>query len=157
MTIILRCHECEKRYRVSDERAGKRVKCKNCGEILQVPQLDDEVPTAKDGTAIFRHEQRERDFELAIGDSENIEAISDHIEEHIGKVHMVFHELVSDLVHIDVHWVKPTRKRNWHTLVTSGMSDLPMVVPDELASMERAEADGAVAVRLETVRKSLRR
>lgn len=139
MTIILRCHECEKRYRVPDERAGKRVKCKNCGEMLQIPPKDEEQPTSKDGTAIYRHEHRNREFEMAVGDSENIEAISDHVEQHIGKVGMVFHELISDLVHIDVHWVKPTKKRPWHTLVTSGMSDLPMTVPDPMAEFERAE------------------
>lgn len=47
------------------------------------------------------------DFEGASGDS-SIDEISDHIEKNVGKIHMVFHELVSDQVHIDVHWVKPT-------------------------------------------------
>jgi hypothetical protein len=41
----------------------------------------------------------------------------------------VFHEIVSDQVHIDVHWVKPTSKNPFHVLVTSGMSDKPMNVP----------------------------
>lgn len=139
MTIILRCHECEERYRVPDERAGKRVKCKNCGTMLQVPPHDEDQPKSRDGTTIYRHEYRNRDFEMAVGDSENIEAISNHIEEHIGKVGMVFHELVSDMVHVDVHWVKPTQSRPWHTLVTSGMSDRPMTVPDSVAEYERAE------------------
>lgn len=139
MTIVIRCHECQKRYRVSDERAGKRVKCKECGTLLHIPPPDDEQPTAKDGTAIYRHEQRDREFEMAVGDSENIEAISDHIEAHLGPIKMVFHELMSDMVHIDVHWVKPTKHRPWHTLVTSGMSDRCMTVPDPVREYERAE------------------
>jgi hypothetical protein len=55
-----------------------------------------------------------------------IEAISNHVEAHIGKIDMVWHEIVSDLVHIDVHQVAPTAERRYWTLVTSGMSDLPM-------------------------------
>ena len=138
MTIILRCDECEKRYRIPDDRAGKRIKCKNCGTILLAPPVDEPV-TAPDGTRIYRHETRNRDFEPATGDEVNIEAISDHIERHIGPVHMVFHELISDMVHIDIHWVKPSKERPFHTLVTSGMSDRPMTVPDECRNLEYAE------------------
>ncbi|MEP3480807.1 MAG: suppressor of fused domain protein [Fuerstiella sp.] len=138
MTIIVKCFECEKRYRCPDERAGKRFKCRECETILTIPEPD-EPPRSDDGTAILRHEARDRDFELATGDEQNIEAVSDHIEQHIGPVEMVFHEIISDLVHIDVHWVKPTKHRPLHTLVTSGMSDLPMTVPDELKEFEFAE------------------
>lgn len=138
MTIIVKCFECDKRYRCPDERAGKRFKCKNCETILTIPEPD-QPPRSDDGTAILRHEARARDFEIAGGDENNIEAISNHIERHIGPVEMVFHELISDLVHIDVHWVKPTEERPFHTLVTSGMSDMPMTVPDELAQLQFAE------------------
>lgn len=61
----------------------------------------------------------------------HIEEISDHIEKTIGSIEMVFHEIVSDLVHIDVHHVKPTNEIPFHTLVTSGMSDIPMAVPKQ--------------------------
>jgi predicted Zn finger-like uncharacterized protein len=138
MTIILRCFECEARYRVRDERAGKRVKCKQCGTILQVPPID-EPPQSPDGTNIYRHEARDREFELAVGNEKHIEAISAHIERYIGDVDMVFHEIISDLVHIDIHWVQPTSDRPTHTLITSGMSDLPMTVPDECLDLQFAE------------------
>lgn len=138
MTIIVKCFECEKRYRCPDERAGKRFKCRECETILTIPEPD-EPPRSDDGTAILRHEARDRDFEMVTGDEQNIEAISDHIERYIGPVESVFHEIISDLVHIDVHWVKPTNDRPFHTLVTSGMSDLPMTVPDELAELQFAE------------------
>lgn len=139
MTLIVRCHECQKRYRVPDDRAGKRIKCRNCETIFLCPPPDDEQPTAKDGTTIYRHEYRNREFEPATGDSENIEAISEHIEQHIGPIESVFHELISDMVHVDIHWVKPAKARPWHTLVTSGMSDLPMTVPDAMSEYEFAE------------------
>lgn len=60
----------------------------------------------------------------------NLEAISQHIEEHIGPIENVWHELVSDIVHIDVHVVAPRPERPYYTLVTSGMSDLRMKAPE---------------------------
>ena len=60
---------------------------------------------------------------------ECIQEISDHIERHLGKVETVFHEILSDTVHIDVHWVKPNDNYPFVRLVTSGMSDLPMSTP----------------------------
>ena len=67
------------------------------------------------------------------------EAIVRHIERHLGPVESVFHELVSDAVHLDVHWVKPTAARPFHLLVTSGMSDRPMKVPAELDAPRHIE------------------
>ncbi|MBL8880407.1 MAG: suppressor of fused domain protein [Phycisphaerales bacterium] len=64
-------------------------------------------------------------------DSELIELISSHVERHIGPISFVLHEQHSESVHIDVHCVAPTPERNIWTLVTSGMSQLPMVVPDD--------------------------
>lgn len=78
---------------------------------------------------VFRYNEPPKPFEYAIGDSENIEAISAHIERHVGPVNSVFHEIVSDKVHIDVHIVAPSEKFPFYTLVTSGMSDKRMKVP----------------------------
>lgn len=80
------------------------------------------------GAPIFRYTDGEKEWESASGE-ESLEEISAHIEDHIGVIDMVFHELVSDTVHIDIHHVKPTAERPFHTLITSGMSDLPMIVP----------------------------
>jgi hypothetical protein len=79
---------------------------------------------------IYRHGERELPFELAIGDSESIEAISAHFERQFGKVDMVWHEIISDLVHIDVHVIRATEERPYHVLFTTGMSDRPMVIPE---------------------------
>jgi hypothetical protein len=82
------------------------------------------------GHPVYRHRERDRAFEIPVGDPASIEAIKRHIEAHLGKIDSVFHELVSDLVHLDVHLIKPAAGRDFHTLVTSGMSDRPMSVPE---------------------------
>ncbi len=56
----------------------------------------------------------------------HLETISVHVERHVGPVASVIHELESELIHVDVVQVAPTRERPYWTLVTSGMSDAPM-------------------------------
>jgi hypothetical protein len=68
-----------------------------------------------------------------------LEQISAHIEAHLGPIETVFHEIVSDTVHIDVHFVKPTDEFPFVRLVTSGMSDLPMSTPGESGAPRYAE------------------
>jgi len=70
---------------------------------------------------------------------ESIRQISDHIEKHLGKIEMVFHEIVSDEVHIDVYWVKASENFPFNRLITSGMSDLPMVTPPGTSQSRYAE------------------
>lgn len=139
--VEFRCNACAKRYKVDEKFSGKKTKCKACGEEMEIPfpplEIPDEVTSG--GSSVHRYEARMRDLELAAGDSENIELIDAHIEKHIGPVDTVFHELISDLVHIDIHMVAPTEDRPWHTLVTSGMSDRPMVTPPGLEEFAHAE------------------
>jgi len=59
-----------------------------------------------------------------------IEQISEHLEALLGGIETVFHEIMSDTVHIDVHFIKPTEDFPFIRLVTSGMSDLPMTIPE---------------------------
>lgn len=68
-----------------------------------------------------------------------LDAIGRHIERCFGPVTMVWHQLVSDLVHIDVHVVAPGPDRPYITLVTSGMSDRPMSVPPGSGASQYAE------------------
>ncbi|HEV7913200.1 MAG TPA: suppressor of fused domain protein, partial [Albitalea sp.] len=58
-----------------------------------------------------------------------LEQVTRHIERRIGAIHTVFHEVVSDDLHIDLHHVKSTLFRRCEILVTSGMSARPMQVP----------------------------
>src|SRR5439155_19636043 len=37
MAIAVECGDCRKRYNVDPRQAGRRVKCKNCGNVIQVP------------------------------------------------------------------------------------------------------------------------
>lgn len=67
------------------------------------------------------------------------EKIKKHIEKYIGNPEIVLHEIKSEFVHIDIHWVKPTKEKQFHTLVTSGMSDLPMKAPKELRDWEKMQ------------------
>ncbi len=91
------------------------------------------------GAPIYRYTEQERkEFTPPTGEG-NMEEISKHIEKYVGEIHLVFHELMSDQVHIDIHWVKPTEERPFHTLVTSGMSDKPMTTPDGMSAFQYAE------------------
>ncbi|HWL11240.1 MAG TPA: DUF805 domain-containing protein [Planctomicrobium sp.] len=39
MTIIARCDACHQTFNVSDDKAGKKFRCKNCDQLVQVPLL----------------------------------------------------------------------------------------------------------------------
>lgn len=42
MSIRMKCDTCSKSFSVSDEKAGKRVRCPGCKEVLTVPSDDEE-------------------------------------------------------------------------------------------------------------------
>jgi hypothetical protein len=58
-------------------------------------------------------------------------AIADHVVQHIGPIANVFHEVVPDMVQIDLLVVGPCDERPYSTIVTCGMSDRAMRVPIE--------------------------
>ncbi|MDR1076051.1 MAG: suppressor of fused domain protein [Xanthomonadaceae bacterium] len=98
---------------------------------------DDEQGIAPGGSRLFRHGgQRSRDATVA---APHIEEISRHIETHLGEIGGVFQEIVSDGVRIDVHAVPPTVELPCLRLVTSGMSDLPMAMPEGMGGPDRME------------------
>ena len=100
---------------------------------------DQNQERSKSGAPIHRHAPRKIPFDVAIGDGEKIELISDHIEKHLGPIDNVWHELISDLVHVDVYVVNPTPARNFYTLVTSGLSEAPMSTPEGAEELAWAE------------------
>ena len=69
----------------------------------------------------------------------NLEAIDAYIQQHIGPIDFVYHEIASDYVHVDVHHVPPDKNRPFHVLVTSGMSDKPMKAPKAGARWKYSE------------------
>ena len=144
MAIDIECEKCGFKYHLKDELAGRKVKCKICQAVFVVPQPaapPSPVATTGHGDPVYRYSDEERptQFEMAIGDSENIERISAHIEQHCGGVANVLHELLSDMVHVDIHCVPPSDEHPYHTLVTSGMSDRPMNAPPQVAECRFAE------------------
>ncbi|RYD26232.1 MAG: suppressor of fused domain protein [Verrucomicrobiaceae bacterium] len=79
---------------------------------------------------IIHHQQPASPPPVVAPHSDNLDAVDEHISRHLGKVENVFHEIVSTTVHIDVHIVPATASRPWISLVTSGMSDIPMSAPE---------------------------
>ena len=66
------------------------------------------------GHPIYRYTDGEKEWESPHGEMA-IEEITEHIEQYIVKIEMVYHEILSDTVHIDVHHVKPTENRPFNT------------------------------------------
>lgn len=89
------------------------------------------------GSTIYRHrETTASDGRIADADTEAIVA---HIEAKLGKTAGVWHELVSDKIHVDVHFIAPTDDDNVWTLFTTGMSARPMTTPASFDGPKRAE------------------
>ena len=81
------------------------------------------------GSRIQRHDEA-RPPEMVPSGWEGQERIEEHVAQHLGPIETVFHELVSEFVHLDVLIVEPTDERPFRTLVTCGMSSRPMEAED---------------------------
>jgi hypothetical protein len=55
-----------------------------------------------------------------------------YYEKYFGTDYMVFHEIIPLHPHIDVYVFKPTAQFDYYILVSSGMSDEPMNIPEQL-------------------------
>ncbi|MCC9606857.1 DUF3239 domain-containing protein [Blastopirellula sp. JC732] len=142
MPIEFACPVCSKRFKVDDKHVGRKTSCRSCGAAITIPDQG-EAELSGDttgGSTLYDHSNKERrDLGISIGDEGLIEAVSEHIEKHFGKVDNVFHELISTGVHVDVHVINPTTERPYYTLVTSGMSELPMTTPPGAEELAYAE------------------
>jgi hypothetical protein len=58
--------------------------------------------------------------------AQHMEELSDHFQAHLGVEPYVLHEIVSDVIHLDVFVYPATDSRPWHFLTTCGVSALPM-------------------------------
>ena len=61
-----------------------------------------------------------------------------HIEKHLGPITATFRREDSDSP-IDLLWLRPGANRPYHTLITLGLSDRPMDIPDDVANKNAAE------------------
>ena len=58
-----------------------------------------------------------------------------------GRDSRVLHEIVSDLVHIDVHVMWPTQEQDFFVVYTTGMSDLPMTPDSSIPAKDRKDLE----------------
>ena len=92
------------------------------------------------GQPIYRHEEREReDAPVAYVSEAGYAALEAHYAKFLGTDSWVFHELISDLVHIDIYIYPPTIERPYNVLATIGMSALPMNAPEGAEAARFAE------------------
>lgn len=110
-----------------------------CFSMTYAEGMSEQEDKSPSGSPILRHEDKERGFSTPEEHARNLEEVEAHIEKHIGPVETVFHELVSDLIHLDVLYIPPTADRPFAVLATSGVSDLAMAVPDGSEEFARAE------------------
>lgn len=95
---------------------------------------------SESGQPIYKYEDQEREWIApSYGEEGWAEKIEEHVQKYYGATDNVFHEIISDLIHIDVHHIPPTEERNYHVLFTTGMSFLPMNVPQGLEDHRFAE------------------
>ncbi|MCI8809512.1 MAG: suppressor of fused domain protein [Oscillibacter sp.] len=90
------------------------------------------------GSPIYRYEDHEEaGFQPPAETGVYAEQINAYFAEQFpDRGGFVYHEIVSDLVHIDVHILRPNGKGNFYVLYTTGMSDLPMTLPEDIAGRE---------------------
>ncbi|MGZ7445906.1 suppressor of fused domain protein [Paenibacillus sp. TH7-28] len=89
--------------------------------------------TAKDGTTIYSYDVTEDNGYTAPAPMMYTEEIVEHFERVFpGRNSSVFHEIISDIVHIDVNIMEPTEQEPFWILYTTGMSDLPMTLPESM-------------------------
>jgi hypothetical protein len=93
-----------------------------------MPAMSDEITPG--GSRIERHDQALPPEPVPSGWAGQ-ELIEDHVERHLGPIASVYHELVSEYVHLDVLTVEATEDRPFHWLVTSGMSSRPMPAEED--------------------------
>ena len=91
------------------------------------------------GSPIYRYDDRENGG-LRTPEESGIyaEEVDKRFEELFpGRESRVLHEIVSDLVHIDVHVMWPTQEQNFFVVYTTGMSDLSMTPAPEIPEEHR--------------------
>lgn len=99
------------------------------------PKTDEYTPG---GSPVYRYEDHQDE---GFQPPESAGVYAREVEAHFAKLFpnrgsFVIHEIISDLVHIDVHIMRPTGKDSFYILYTTGMSDLPMHLPDEISDRE---------------------
>lgn len=113
------------------DRFKKKQKTPSSEKKAQGPHTDEYSPG---GSPIYRYEDhQEEGFRPPVEMGVYAELVQKHFDKLFpGRGHFVYHEMMSDLVHVDVHILRPTEEANFYVLYTTGMSDLPMTLPEGL-------------------------
>jgi hypothetical protein len=94
---------------------------------------------SSNSSTICPHDQIPGEAKLGPESTRNLELITAHVERHVGPVAQVIHETASEFAHVDILHVLPSGKRDFHVLVTSGLSDRPMNAPQGCEDCRYAE------------------
>lgn len=97
------------------------------------------INTTGSGQPLYQHGERVKPFTEPKHAAKYLEEIEQHVEKHVGKIKTVLHEELSDLVHVDVLLIPATAQRPYQLLVTSGVSELAMAVPEGAETHSRVE------------------
>lgn len=91
------------------------------------------------GSTIYRYgEQEDSPLQIPEDSGRYLEEVEAHFDSLFpGRESFVYHEIVSDLVHIDIHVMVPTEEQPFYVVYTTGMSDRPMSIPHEFSKEER--------------------
>jgi hypothetical protein len=113
------------------------------GEWFRKVLRKDRNPVSLSGAPVYVHDKHTtRPFGRADVPEHWAGLRSDHYEQWLGPASTVYHEVIPQIPHIDVEVHPPCERlgRDYFTLITNGMSDLPMHLPDGVdASAARAE------------------
>ena len=96
--------------------------------------LNNELDESPGGSKIHRHEDnKSNDGSIPEKSCVYLDEVCAHFDKlHPGRKTLVLHEIVSSFVHIDVHVMYPTAEEDFFVIFTTGMSDLPMSIPEGL-------------------------
>ncbi|NQX47730.1 suppressor of fused domain protein [Paenibacillus tritici] len=103
-----------------------------------------EMGNSEDGTTIYGYDAPDEQQLTPPSDILYMEELNEHFNKVFpNRETGVFHELISDIVHIDVNIMEATPDEPYRVLYTNGMSDLPMTLPQEIRKeykhLERSE------------------
>jgi len=89
------------------------------------------------GSPIYRYQEQDHGLRAPKAYGTYAQEVEEYFEQCFSdRESFVYHELVSDLVHVDVHILRPTEDAPFYVLYTTGMSDLPMTLPQEISDRE---------------------
>lgn len=96
------------------------------------------VKVTEGGSSVYHYKEKENtEYRAPIAYGTYGEEISKHFEALFpDREEIVYHEVFSDLVHIDVYVRKPNAKQDFYVIYTTGMSDMPMTLPEGYTERE---------------------